>query len=682
MRRSQETQTARERRWKTSTKWAVGIVALGSLLVCCLNIPGCTDSGDNSSTSGKPPAWVKKEYNVEIPTVEYHWDPAAGDSNVSAELGGPGFTGEGWQTASKMLAQGSDKAVRGGDLVQYIPDWPATLRQAGKDWNTSLNYTISDLCYESLLDIHLTTLEFVPRLASHWWISEDKMTYRYRINPNARFSDDSEVTAHDVVATYDLRMDETLLSPSAILTYGKLHRPVALSKYMVEVKAKKNNWRNFLYFSASLKVFPAKEVSIKGSEYLDKYEFAYTACSGPYTVNIADVVRGKSVTLTRRSDWWDDGNPAWTGLYNIDKLKFVVVKDPNLAFEKVKKGELDFFYVAKAQWWAEDIFGLDSVKRGLLVPTKFFNDAPIGTNGIAMNSSRPPLDDLRIRQALSHLLDRKTMIEKLYFNEYEPLDSYYQGGTYQNPNNKPIEYDELRAVDLLEKAGWTGKNANGYRVKGGKVLTLQLVFRTKLQERFLTIYQESCKKAGIKLDLQELTPAASWKTLTEKKYDLMATAWGALIFPNPETSFLGSLADKPNNNNVTAFKHPRVDELCKRYDVAHDVKERVEIVREIDGIVYNNVPYVLSWYNPARRIVYWNKFSMPKWGAYRTADRDQIFYSWWVDPAKEKSLESARTNQSVSLPGGDVENHFWPAWNVVRQTDKTASTATGNGSEG
>ena len=164
-----------------------------------------------------------------------------------------------------------------------MPDWPATLRQYGKDWNTSINYMVADLCYESLLMVHPSTLEYTPRLATHWRISEDKSTYTYRINPEARFSDGSEVTAADVVASWKLRVDPKTLDPSGNATYGKLNEPVARSKYIVEVTCNQPNWRNFLYFSG-MTVFPASEVGIPGDEYLDKYQNAYVACTGPYEV--------------------------------------------------------------------------------------------------------------------------------------------------------------------------------------------------------------------------------------------------------------------------------------------------------------------------------------------------------------------------------------------------------------
>lgn len=602
---------------------------------------------------------------VEIPTVRYAWDPQAGDESVPASMGGPGFTGEGWTTNMEFPALGSAKAIKGGTMRRYLPDWPATLRQHGKDWNSSLNYTVNSLCYESLLQVHPTTLEYIPMLATHWKISEDKSTYTYRINPKARWSDGSEVTADDVVASWKLRMDPKCLDPSSIGTYGKLDEPKALSKYIVEVRCNTPNWRNFLYFSG-MSVFPAAEISIPGDEYLDKYQNAYTANSGPYMVHPEDVQLGTSIDVRRRKDWWDIENPAWIGVSNIDTYHYEVVMDPQLAYEKIKKGELDYMLVPRAQWWAEEIPEFDSVKRGLLVPCKYYTDAPVGTSGIAINTQRAPLDDVRMREVLQLLYNRPVFIEKLYFNEYEPLTSYYQGGTYQNPNNKLYEYDPFRAVELLEEMGWTEIDSDGYRIKDGKRLGFKLTYASKFSESSLTIYQEDCKAAGIKIDLSLETPATRWKNMRSKKFDLTSTAWGALTFPNPETSFLSDYAKQVDNNNVTSFADPRVDELCHEYDAEYDVKRRVEIIREIDGIIYQAKPYVLGWYNPAQRLLYWNKFSQPEWGGTKTADYDALPFTWWVDPEKEAQLKAAMADPAATMPLSPRENRFWKIWDAQR----------------
>ena len=239
---------------------------------------------------------------------------------------------------------------------------------------------------------------------------------------------------------------------------------------------------------------------------------------------------------------------------------------------------------------------------------------------MAINTQRPPLDDVRIRKAMQLLYDRRTMIKKLYYDEYEPLASYYQNSPGQNPANQVYEYDEFGAVELLEQAGYTEINDEGYRLKGGKELTFTVSYRTPLSERNLTVFQEACKKAGIRIELELLTSAQGWKNMREKEFDLSSTNWGATIFPTPKSSWHSRLATQKDNNNVTSFANERVDELIDAYDKEHDFEKRSEIVQEIDSILYNDHPYVLGWFKPAQRVVYWNKYGTPEpWGSSRYA---------------------------------------------------------------
>lgn len=607
----------------------------------------------------------QESYNLDIPMVTYKWDPQAGDKSVSAEDGGPGFSGEGWDSNFTFPALGSPKAVKGGRITMDLPSWPTTLRLAGKDYNLAFNYRARDVCQEGLLFSHPQTLEFIPLLATHWKISEDKSTYTFRMNPEARWSDGKEVTAHDVVASHKLQMDERMLFPSAPLVWGKMNTPVALSKYIVQVTVNQESWRNFMYFATG-PIFPAHQVSIPGDEFLSTYQNKYHATSGPYHLYDEDVQMNKSLTLRRRKDWWGKDNPAWQGLWNFDEYHFIIVQDRNLAFEKAKKGEIDYFWVNKSQWWVEEVVGskIDAVKRGLIQKRKYFNDAPIGTAGLAINTTRKPLDDIRMRKALGHLRDRKTLIDKLFFNEYGMLNSVFQGGTYQNPKNKTLPYDPFAAVDLLEEMGYTETDSEGYRMKNGKRLEFELAYRSSTAEPNLTIYQEDCRKAGIKIDLKLLDPATAWQNVRQREYDLSSMAWGGLVFPNPETTWSGKLAKVPDNNNITAFSDERVDKLLDAYDTEYDVKKRIDIIREIDGIVYNEYPYVLDWYSGTQRVMYWNKFAQPDWGVWRVNDYNDIMYCWWIDPEMEAALEKAKLDTSMVLETKPILHRFWPRWNA------------------
>jgi microcin C transport system substrate-binding protein len=610
-------------------------------------------ASSSAPTASRANASLDKNAYPVFPNADAGADPA-----VPAEQGGKGFKGEGWQTNTDFDLIGDARAVKGGAYREAIYDFPGTLRVEGPESNTQLNYTIRGMMYESLLGLHPTTLDYIPVLATHWQVSADKMTYRFRLDPNARFSDGEPVVADDVVATWDFMMDKTLQDPSNQLVFGKFERPVAESKYIVSVHSKQLNWRNFLYFSGML-ILPSHALKqVNGAAYLKDYNFKFLPGTGGYVVNDADVVKGKSVAIRRRKDYWADNQRRNIGLGNFDEVREIVVRDQNLAFEMFKKGDIDFYYASISRQWVQEL-NFDKVQQGLILKRKVFNDNPSGTSGLAFNTRKPPFDDIRVRQALAFLQNRQLFIEKLFFNEYVPLHSYFAGGIYENPNNPKDPYDPQKAISLLADAGWKDRDAQGRLVKDGQPLVVDLLYSQKQAETWLTVYQDDLRKVGIGLNLRLVTPETFFQLVMQRKFNLASMGWGSLIFPNPETQFHSKLADQNDNNNITGFKDKRVDDLCDLYDKEFDQKKRVDIIREIDGIVTNSYQYALGWDAPFQRFAYWNKFGHPDNYLSRIGDYSDIISFWWTDAGKQSALEVAMHDPSKKLDPGQVEDRSW-----------------------
>ena len=641
------------------SKRSLAIILSASLYVAAC---GGGSSPEESQPSGgggasAPSGSVSTDKNAYpvFPNADAGADPA-----VPADQGGKGFTGEGWQTDTDFDLIGDPRAVKGGLLREVIYDFPGTLRLYGPESNTATNFMIQGLVYETLVGLHPTTLGFIPALATHWQISPDKLTYRFRIDPNARFSDGQPVTADDVVASWNFVMDKGLQDPSNQLVFGKFERPVAESKYIVHVKSTVLNWRNFLYFAQSLPILPAHVLKgVDGARYLKEFNFKLLPGSGPYKVEETDVVKGKSVSLRRRTDYWAEAQRRNVGTGNFDEIREIVVRDQKLAFEMFKKGDLDYYFVNISREWIEEM-NFDKVQRGLVLKRKIFNDSPEGFSGLAINTRKPPYDDIRVRQALAHLENRELMIEKLFFKEYFPLNSYYPGGIYENPDNPKMPYDPQLALKLLADAGWKERDAQGRLVKNGQPLTIELLYDSKSSEPFITVYQEDLRKVGITLNLRLLTPETRFQLVGQRKFDLEYQGWTGLIFPNPETSFHSKLADQNNNNNITGIKDKRLDELLDAYDIEFDQQKRIAIIREIDGIVANLHTYVLGWYAPFQRIGFWNKFGHPEGYFSRSGEYyTDVAGLWWIDSAKQAQLNKAMADPSIKFDQGQVDVRYW-----------------------
>jgi microcin C transport system substrate-binding protein len=594
---------------------------------------------------------------------------AGADATVPADQGGKGFTGEGWETNVDFELIGDPHALKGGIFRDHLQDYPGTLRLEGPESNSFFNYNVTTMAYESLLGLHPTTLEYIPSLATHWQISDDKMTFRFRLNPNARFSDGQPVTAEDVVATFKFQMDPTLQSPSNQLVFGKLEAPVAESKYIVSVKAKELNWRNFLYFSG-MRIFPAHVLKdVNGETYLKEYNYKLLPGSGPYTILEADIDRGRSITAKRREDYWAANARANVGTGNFDQLRFVVVRDENLAFEMFKKGELDAFAIGRARQWVEEL-NFEEIQRGLIQKRKIFNHEPHGFAGFALNTRRAPFDDLRVRKALTLLFNRQQLIEKIMYNEYEPSNSYYAYTAYENPQNPKNEYNPQEGLRLLADAGWSSRDSQGRLVKNGVPLQLELLYTSQTFEPHLTVYQEDLRRVGITLNLRLITPETQFQMVNERRFQMAHMAWGGLLFPNPETSWHSRLAGVDNTNNITGFKSSRVDQLLTEYDRMFEAEDRVRVIREIDGILANSYEYILHWSAPYTRVVYWNKFGAPRGYLTRIGDYAAVWQMWWIDPQKERELQEALRDRNKKLEVGPTEDRYWLEYGEQEQSSQ------------
>lgn len=644
-------------------------VVLAAVAVACGGGSSQAPGGQEASAPAAAPV------NVSFDKLDYPVFPDAdkgADPSVPADQGGRGFTGEGWDTNTTFDLLGDPRAVKGGVFREAMPDFPATLRYVGPNlsvWNAML----SGLVYETLLGQDPITLNYIPVLATHWQVSPDKKSFRFRLDPNARFSDGQPVTANDVVATWRLMTDPTVQDPFRNTEYGKFEPPVAESKYIVRVKAKEVTWLSLLIFSG-MPVYPAHLLKdINGEKFLKEWNDRMLPGTGPYMVSPADLDKGKTIKIRRRKDYWAEKYRRNIGSGNFDEIREIVVRDRNLEFEMLKKGDLDYYHVNRAQMWVEEL-NFDKIQRGLLQKRKIWNHKPESIGGIAFNMRRPPYNDVRVRKALRLLFNRELMIQKLAFNEYVPMDSVFPGSIYANPKNESLKFNPQAAVTLLAEAGWKERNKQGLLTKGGTPMALELLYYDKASEKYFTVWQEDLKKVGITLNLRYVTPETAFKMLDDQTFDMFSVSYGGGgVFPLPSQFYDSKMADSKGSNNTTGFKNKRVDEILKAYEVEFDLSKRVAMLQELDGIVMSEHPYLLEWSAPYERFVYWNRFGQPKGLISRIGDYRDPVSLWWFDAAKNRELDAALRDPAKKLPVGASDDKYWQTFN--RREEKSGDMA-------
>jgi microcin C transport system substrate-binding protein len=570
------------------------------------------------------------------------------------------FDPSGWETNRDFPLLGSPKAKKGGTLRYFWTSFPPTLRTEGPNSNQSTTNELHGLIYESLVGLHPETLEYIPGLADYWKTSPDKRTFYFHINPKARWADGSPVTADDVVATWEFRVRKDIKDPYSVMLWdGSYEKPVALAPDVVSVRTKKVHWRLFLYFGGSMAIYPAKVMrGLTGEKYLEDYNWKLPMGTGPYELRPEDVKSQQSVTLTRRKDYWGRNERGNIGIGNFDRINWQVILDEELAFEKFKKGDLDYYVVSKAQRWAEET-GFDKIEKGWIQKRKVFTSSPQGFGGFVLNMRKPPFNDRNVRKAFAHLFNRERLIEKLFFNEYSFIDSYFPGGIWSNPDNPKIRYNPRMARLLLERAGWKKRNKDGWLVNDkGEIFEITLEYGVPSFDRIHKVIQEDFARAGIKMNLKLLDYSTLLKKVGERNFTIHFQNWGGLLFPNPISSWGSDLADTKDNNNLPGFKNAEVDALCQKYDLTEDRAEQRRIIRRIDELIFRAYPYALAWGSNFSRVLYYDKFGHSEKYFSKIGDYRDIKTMWWLDPEKEKALDEAMSTDG-QLPVGEAVQRPW-----------------------
>ena len=558
-----------------------------------------------------------------------------------------------WRDTPDPLA--SPYAEPGG-MIRFAAFQPPKSLNAYIDNNT---YTrqVFGMMYESLLGVDSLTTEFVPYLAKRWTISDDKLTYTFELDEAAAWSDGRPVTAEDVKWTFDQVMDPRHATGPSKVMLGVFESPQILGPRTVRFRAKESHWRN-LSALGLFEILPRH--AFEGQDF-NRLDLDHPVVSGPYVLSA--VKEQIEIRLRRRRDWWAGSKPSTRNTMNFDTVVFRYFSSNENAFEAFKKGLVDVYAVYTARIWANETIG-EKFDKNWIVKRRVKNHDPIGFQGFAMNMRRPPFDDLRVRKAMAHLVDRETMIRTMMFGAYFLHRSYFED-LYDADHpctNEEFPFDIARAKALLREAGYTANPQTGILEKQGRPLAFRFLTRDGGSDKFLALCSAAFREVGISMTIERKDFASWMRDMDAFNFDMTWAAWGGSIFRDPESMWLSSEADRPSGNNITGFKDPQVDALIERQKTLFSITERNAICREIDKRIAAAVPYVLLWNIDATRLLHWDTFGMPDTVLSKYGDERSLLGYWWYDPDSASELRAAMAAGDV-LPQRSVLVDFATVFN-------------------
>jgi microcin C transport system substrate-binding protein len=544
---------------------------------------------------------------------------------------------------------GDPRAIKGGQLNLNTSDFP-------KSFNLYVSTTVDaktafNLVYDSLLELNYNTLDYQPLLAKSIDISPDKKEFLIKIDPRAKWADGKPVTSADIKFTYDVIMNPKNLTSVQRMLYSRFSPPVIIDKLTIKFIAKTVHYNNLFNLATELRILPKH--LFEGKNFNKDFNMSLPPGSGPYT--LSEVKEGRYYVFSRRKDYWADQLPHHRGLYNFNRIRYKVIRDDSVAFEAFKRGDFDAFSGITGKRWVKETSSVH-FQKNWIVKQKVYNYAPSGFGGLAINMRKPLFQDLRVRQALFYLFDRKTILEKLEYNEAVPLTSYWPALYGFKPANFPIDYNPVKAKKLLSEAGYTRLDKAGYLInQKGERLEFTILNPNPEYEKHFTIYMDDCKRIGVKVNLELVSWATLVKKMDEYKFDMVCLGWSADIFEDPEQLWHSKHINEIGASNLSGYKNLEVDRLIDSLPPILDANKRNEIIKKIDSIVYRDVPYILFWGNNSYHLLYKNVFGMPKtvFPKYSAG----IAKYWWIDPVKLKKYQEA-VKKGKTLPRVPEEVYF------------------------
>jgi peptide/nickel transport system substrate-binding protein len=305
--------------------------------------------------------------------------------------------------------------------------------------------------------------QFVPGLAESYSVSPDATTYSFKLRQGVTFHDGTHFDATAVKATYDHIVDPATKSKSGLGALGPYKETRIIDPYSVQIVFSEPN-ASFLHQQA------AGNFGIASPTALQKYGPVgfgnHPVGTGPF--KFVSYQTGDQLNLTKNAAYRWGPTALGVGPAPLDTLTFRIVTDDSGRYDALQSGQLQIAMslppndIAAAQ--------KSGSFRELTVQS-------IGTpDGMPINVTKPPTDDLRVRQAILCAVNQQKLVSEVLFNTSTAAHTVLSPITpgYSAQSAALYSYDPARAGSLLDQAGWK-MGSNGIRTKGGQQLSLNVI---------------------------------------------------------------------------------------------------------------------------------------------------------------------------------------------------------------
>ena len=495
-------------------------------------------------------------------------------------------------------------------------------------------------------------------------VASDGLSVTFDLRPEAKFHDGTPLTAEDVAWTFDTLLNKG--RPHYKQYWGDVSEVKVEGSHRITFRFKNANNRELPIILGQLEVLPKHWWATR--DFTRPLTEAPLG-SGPYKLDKFEM--GRTVVFSRVPDYWAQNLGTAKGLANFNIRRVEYFRDPTVAFEAFKAGQVDYRQENIAKDWAT-AYEFPAVRRGLVKKQEFRHRLPTGMQGYVMNTRREVFKDVRVRQALALVFDFEWANANLFYGAYTRTSSYFSNSTLASSGLplgpelalldkhraklSPMLFTEefklpvtdgsgnnreglRQALELFRQAGWTIKDRKLVDA-AGKQLSFEIVLDSPSFERVTLPYVQWLARLGVEARVRTVDAAQYRRVMDTYDFDMTVEVFPQSESPGNEQKGFWTCesAKHEGGNNVAGICDPVVDALVDDIVNSPNRQTLESATRALDRVLLHSWYVVPQWHVRSIRIAYWDRFGfvdMP----VRTG---VAFDAWWIDPARADATDAAR----------------------------------------
>lgn len=402
-----------------------------------------------------------------------------------------------------------------------------------------------------------------PHLATSMETSADNTLLTFELREGVTFHNGKEMTAEDVLATYERVQNGDYLATSFFEKVNELRAP---DEYTFEIELTEP-------FAPFISKMATAELAIMPAEEAEKEQIDEPIGTGPYAFEDREIET--SFTMVRNDDYWADIDGPF-----LERIEKTEVPDASVRLQSFRSGEYDFI---------NGVAPKDTTRIESDTDRRLDKQFPKSLVYLGMNCNVEPFDNLDARLALDYAIDKAKVEEAaLYGNGETTASPAPPNSPWVHPDLTPRSRDVDAAREHLEKAGM----ADGYSA------TFKIPQSYPTQVQAAKVIADDASEVGIDLNIQQIT-WSTWLSDVYEKQDFQATTSSYLALWYPDVAFYKFL--HPNGAFFfTGWENEKYNTLVEEARSVYDDEERAQLYHEATEILHEDrAGHLFLWWQPS-----------------------------------------------------------------------------------